>query len=284
MTSVGSSPAAPGADPVTPVHGGGPSQTQLSTQQKLNEWEELITASEFDQTDADADLALVQVSAKELMKYWSRPKAAAGIQETDIDLIGLSPAIKTVWRRTCTTLRRVEEVRMIAKGGVKKPPESVAGAAHPFPPAPPQPSAFRDQQERQTKSLLGNETSALAVANDLGNHQTDVPTRLAAAGLGRIAHELQAEYAVFDTLWTFTNQALQATPPRLPFCFVNFYDVTILPEWLSMTDRGGRNMLDETEDGTLLDGEDEFVNKLARAMNREHCKSNKTFQHFTQFC
>ena len=68
MTSVGSSPAAPGADPVTPVHGGGPSQTQLSTQQKLNEWEELITASEFDQTDADADLALVQVLAKELMK------------------------------------------------------------------------------------------------------------------------------------------------------------------------------------------------------------------------
>ena len=43
-------------------------------------------------------------------------------------------------------------------------------------------------------------------------------------------------------------------------------------------------MLDETEDGTLLDGEDDFVNKLARAMNREHGKSNKTFQHFTQFC
>ena len=108
MTSVGSSPA-PKSDPVTPLQAGGPSQTQLSTQQKLNEWEELITASEFDQTDADADLSQVQVLGKELMKYWSRPKAAAGIQETDIDLIGLSPAIKTMWRRTCTTLRRVEE-------------------------------------------------------------------------------------------------------------------------------------------------------------------------------
>ena len=132
MTSVGSSPAVR-ADPVTPVQAGGPSQTQLSTQQKLNEWEELITASEFDQTDADADLALVQVLAKELMKYWSRPKAAAGIQETDIDLIGLSPAITTMWRKTCTTWRRVGEVRMAAKGGVKKPPEAAAGAAHPFP-------------------------------------------------------------------------------------------------------------------------------------------------------
>ena len=84
------------------------------------------------------------------------------------------------------------------------------------------------------------------IAQSLGTAQADVATPLGNAGNEHLPHELQAEFSVYDTFGTFTQQSRLATPPRLRFCFVNLYDITIVPEWISMID-GGRNMLEETQ-------------------------------------
>ena len=86
-----------------------------NTQERQNEWEEMITVSEIEHTEAEPEKEQVQLFAKELMKFWARPKAAIGVQESDVNLSTHSPAIKTMWRRTCRTLQKAEEAKRAAQ-------------------------------------------------------------------------------------------------------------------------------------------------------------------------
>ena len=49
-------------------------------------------------------------------------------------------------------------------------------------------SVIREQQERQAKSLLGNESSALTIAQSLGIAQIDVATLLGNVGNDNLPH------------------------------------------------------------------------------------------------